>query len=210
MTIWIKVLLIVGILVNVVAMMWFLLGSTANFNRSLDLVSTVMLLKVWFPSLILVVIAITILIKGWAPTNYIYLVAVCLIIVTLLYLAVPLFKGVNTQGWLNDNIVSDPLKLTSDGKYEYRLELINLFQRNSRERLFLRDVSTGQEIYISVYINTKDKHGLYVRSGDDWMWAILSPTNDPHQYMLTTTEILRLPEKRFFIDVTRGISTKIE
>jgi hypothetical protein len=200
---WIKIPWILAIILNLVSMIWFLLGTTANFQRSLDLVGTVTLIFCWIPSLIIVYLSINALIKGSPPTNF----RVLILIIVLLILAVNLFKAVNTAGWLYDDITSDPIKTTTDGKYEYRTELVNLFQKNSRAQLFLRNVSNGQEIYIPIEINTNEIYGIsYSVSEDDWMWAVLSDSNLSNLYELTTTKELPVPKKTFLINIDKGTS----
>jgi hypothetical protein len=181
-------------------MIWFLLGTTANFQRSLDLVGTVTLIFCWIPSLLLVYLSINALIKKSPPTNF----RVLILVIVLLFLAVNLFKAVNTAGWLYDDITSDPIKTTIDGNFEYRIELVNLFQKNSRAQLFLRNVSNGQEVYIPLEINTNEIHVIGISSTEDWMWAVLSKSNIPNHYELTTTEKLPVPQKRFLINIKKG------
>jgi hypothetical protein len=197
---WIKIPWILAIILNLVSMIWFLLGTTANFQRSLDLVGTVTLIFCWIPSLLIVYLSINALIKESSPTNF----RVLILIIVLLILAVNLFKAVNTTGWLYDDITSDPIKTTTDGKYEYRTELVNLFQKNSRAQLYLRNVSNEQEIYIPLEVNTNEIHGIEVSSTEDWMWAVLSKSNLPDHYELTTTEKLPVPQKRFLINIKKG------
>lgn len=187
-----------------VSIVWFLFGTTANFQRSIDLVTTIIFVYLWFPALILVVISTTLLLKGWTPYNKLHYIILWIMILLVIYLSVYLFKGVNTQGWLNDSIRSDPIKITSDGKYEYRFELVNLFQKNSRGQLYLKDISTGKEMYISVNVDSHEIHGIRVLRGDDWAWAMMYPSNMLDHYELITTDNLPVPEKRFLIDIKEG------
>ena len=120
-----------------------------------------------------------------------------------------LFRSVNTSGWLYDRITSDPLRLTSDGKYEYRIDLINLFQKNSKERLYLRQVSTGEERFIPLHLNSREIHGIGIPNDNDWSWAILCPTESAYIYDLMTTEMLPVGIKRFEINVEKGTITEI-
>lgn len=126
-----------------------------------------------------------------------------------LILSLPLFIGVETRGWLYDDISSDPIHTTLDGKYEYRLDLINMYQKNSREQLMVRDVITGAERFIPVELNTNDLDGIR-GGGRDWSWAVMSPTEVLDQYLLTTTETLSMPQKRFIVDIRAGTSQRIE
>jgi hypothetical protein len=197
---YIKIPWILAIIFNLVSMIWFLLGTTAKFQRSLDLVGTVTLIFCWIPSLLIVYLSINALIKESPPTNF----RVLILVIVLLFLAVNLFKAVNTAGWLYDDITSDPIKTTTDGNFEYRTELVNLFQKNSRAQLFLRNVSNGQEVYIPLEVNTNEIHVIGISSTEDWMWAVLSKSNIPDHYELTTTEKLPVPQKRFLINIKKG------
>jgi hypothetical protein len=205
LTYWIKIPWILAIILNLVSMIWFLFGTTANFQRSLDLVGTVTLIFCWVPSLLIVYLSINALIKELPPTNF----RVLVLILVLLILAVNLFKAVDTEGWLYDDITSHPIKTTTDGKYEYRIELINLFQKNSSERLYLRSVSTSKESFIPININTEKVGAISISSEDDWKWAEMSPTDVPDHYYLITTDELPVPTKKFLIDVKKGSSSML-
>lgn len=64
-----KVLWIVVIVINFASLIWFFLGTTANFHRGIDLVSIVILLSFWIPSVILLRLFIWLLQKGWSPND---------------------------------------------------------------------------------------------------------------------------------------------
>lgn len=206
MPIWLKYAWYFAIITSTISILWFLLGTTANFQRSFDLVSTVIFITAWIPSTILVTISIFMLVRNQLFST----VNVGLILIFLYFLSVPLFKGVNTQGWLYDNIRRDPIALTTDGKYEYSIEIINLFQKNSRERLYLKNPATGQVVYISIEINDNEIGGLRNRSEKDWKWAILSPTGIPDQYELITTDLLPVTKKRLLIDISSKTAQRID
>ncbi|SEL85412.1 hypothetical protein SAMN05518856_12092 [Paenibacillus sp. OK003] len=53
------------IFINVAVFIWFLVGATSNFQRSLDLIGMPIMLFYGIPSLIVNVISIVILIKKW-------------------------------------------------------------------------------------------------------------------------------------------------
>lgn len=116
----------------------------------------------------------------------------------------------NTQGWIYDEISRDPIISTTDGKYEYSVELINLFQKNSRERLYLMNLRTGEIIYIGIDINDDEIHGIRDRSGDDWKWALLIPTEVPDNYELTTTDYLPVKKKKLLIDIKHKTAQRLE
>jgi len=109
---------------------------------------------------------------------------------------------------VNEKIESDSVKVTVDKKYEYRIDLINLFQRNSHARLYLKDLGSGKETYIPVDIQTSKIVGLVV--GKVNHWVMLEPTdNSFQQYILYTTRELGIPEEKFKIDTIAGTSSRM-
>ncbi|NBI31020.1 hypothetical protein [Chengkuizengella marina] len=189
------------------SLVWFLLGSTANFQRSLDLVGTVTLIIVWIPNFIITVVSIVLLIKGWIPSSLVTYAGFIICMIILVISSVSLFQGVNTKGWLTEVIRSDQLKITSDEKYEYRIDLINVFQKNSSARLYVRNMSTGEEANIPVDIHVDKIRGLRTIDID---WVIMELSDVPNRYILYTTKELGIPEEKFEIDVVTGTSRRLK
>lgn len=202
---WLKTVWVIAIVISSSAIIWFLFGVTANFQRSVDLVGRITFIIFWFPSVILVLLSVWILYKKWAPPAGIGYVIVGFIIVLQLILSVPLFEGVRTDGWIHENVQTDPYKLTSDKKFEYRLEIVNFRQKATYERLRIKNISTGEEKIIKLQIGTNQSDGL-TRGRDTWAWAVMNPTTTPGQYELSTTEYLNIPKKTFLIDFETGTS----
>ncbi|MNJ49660.1 hypothetical protein D3C77_449050 [compost metagenome] len=123
-------------------------------------------------------------------------------------LSAVLIQSVNTHGWTNEKIRSDTLKISADGKYEYRVDLINLFQRNGHARLYLKNVSTGEETYITTEIQVRKIKTLAV--GEVNHWIKLEPTDNVSHYILNTTKELGIPEEKFEIDIATRTSRKLE
>lgn len=206
---WTKITWIIAIIVNGLSIIWFLLGVTANFQRSLDLVSRLTFIIYWIPSLILVVLSIWMLFKKWVPSGGVGYGIVGFVIFLLILLSYPLFEGVRTSEWLHENVQGDPNKLTRDGKLEYRLEIVDFRQKNSYERLYVKFILTGEEKIIPLEIGTVESDGLS-RGRNDWGWAIMKPTEVPSQYVLNTTKYLNMSEKKFIINVETGTSERID
>ncbi|WP_026478304.1 hypothetical protein [Alkaliphilus transvaalensis] len=206
---WFKVIWYFAIIANVAAFIWFILGNTANFQRGLDLMGVPTLVLYGIPSIILVVSSILIMKNCVKPKLWIYAVAFIMIYL-LIYFVEPMAIAVNKSGWLYDYVESDPIKSTLDTNYSYRLELVNYGQRNRTERLYLKDNTTGEEFYIIVDINTRELRGTRIGPGDDWAWAVMTPTDVTNQYELTTTDNLKMPTKRFLIDINKRKSKRIE
>lgn len=207
---WFKVIWYLAIIANVATFVWFIIGNTANFQRGLDLVGVPTLVVFGIPSIILVVSSILIMKKCVKPKLWIYAIA-CIIIYLLIFSVKPMAIAVDKEGWLYDSIMSDPIKITCDGNYSYRLELINTYQRNSKERLYIKDNSTGEEFYIlvKIYASRRELNGYSLGIGD-WAWALMEPTDVAEHYLLMTTENLEIPTKTFLIDIKARTSKPFE
>jgi hypothetical protein len=206
--VWLKVLWVVVTVFSVASLIWFILGSTSYFQRDLDILGTYILIQAWIPALVITVLSIVLLLKGWIPFNRVAYGGFFLGLILLSILSVLLIQSVSTQGWLNEKITSDSLKITSDNKYEYRIDLINLFQKNSHARLYLKVVDTKVEKNIPIDIQTIKIMGLENKKVNNWV--MLVPTDVSSRYILYTTKELHIPEERFEIDITEGTSKKLK
>lgn len=207
-SVWLRLVLIAVILFSISSVVYFLLSSTAYLQRGMDLIGTTYLVSVCIPILIGTLILTGLLINGWSPTNGKGYVKFFLGIVLIILFAATLIGSVNSNGWTKQKMESDTLKMTADGAYEYRIDLINLFQRNSRARLYLKNVDSGEESYIPVNIKTRKLVSIGV--GKVNHWVKLEPTNNSLEYILYTTQELRLPEERFKIDIPSGTSSPLD
>ncbi|MFC4305963.1 hypothetical protein [Cohnella boryungensis] len=128
-------------------------------------------------------------------------------LVVSISLSVALSQSVSTYGWANEKIESDTVKVTADNKYEYRIDLINLFQKNSHARLYLKDSDSGTETHIPVDIQTRKIVGLGVEKVNHWV--MLETTDTASEYILYTTKELGIPEEKFKIDIIAGTSSRV-
>ncbi|WP_019909811.1 hypothetical protein [Paenibacillus sp. HW567] len=99
--------------------------------------------------------------------------------------------------------------MTTDQKYEYRLDLINMFQKNSHARLYVRDAVSDEIKNIDVEISTRTIV-VYTEKSYGTHWGYLEPTNEPDRYILNTTEDLGIPEEKFEVDIEKGVSKRLE
>ncbi|WP_059172939.1 hypothetical protein [Bacillus sp. FJAT-27445] len=196
------------VVVSVFSLLWFLLGTTANFQRYFDLVDTVFLIYFWFPNLVLTIALAFFLSKGWMPASWKGYLGIFSGLILALVLSLILIKNVNTHGWLTETIRSDTLKITVDKKYEYRLELINLFQRNSRAELYVKTINSSEVIKIPVDIDTKEISGIW--TDNEVNWVLMEPKGNSDRYILTTTEELGIPEEKFEINIPKATSKRLK
>jgi len=174
----------------------------------MDIIGTTYLMGAGIPVLFFAVMFTVLLIKGWTPASGTYYAGICVGLALTILLSAVLIHSVSSHGWTKEKIESDSLKTTADGKYEYRIDLVNLFQRNSYARLYLKNVSLEEEIYIPTEIQTRKLITLAV--GKTNHWVILEPTDEPSRYILSTTNELRIPEEKFEIDIATKTSKRLE
>ncbi|WP_262679040.1 hypothetical protein [Paenibacillus sp. J5C2022] len=194
MHILLRIVWMIVILLSSAAVAWFILGSTANFQLGMDLVSTVIFVYFGIPSILLITLSIVLLFKGWIPPSPWYIIAVSIVILCMLSLSPTLFKYVDTSGWLDENVTTDSLQITTDNMYEYQIELINLFQKNSYARLYLRSTSTDEEIRIPLDLPVKDIVVLFVEKNNNWIK--LEKTSEEDIYIVLTTSQFSFPDEK--------------
>lgn len=208
MQVWLRFLMIAVIVFSILSFVWFLLGSTAYFQRGMDIIGAFFFWGGGIPVLLFVTLFTLLLIKGWKPTSGIDYVGSCVGLVLVTLLSISLIQSVSNYGWAREKIQSDSLKITADEQYEYRVDLINLFQRNSHARLYLKDVGSGEELYIPVDIQTRNIVVLRVSKVNHWV--MLEPTDSSSYYILYTTKELGIPEEKFEIDIISETSKKLD
>lgn len=207
MQVLLRLLLIVVILFSASSFVWFILGSTAYFQRGMDILGITYFWGAGIPVLLIAILFTTLLIKGWTPTSGGQYTALFIGLLVSVLLSAALIQSVSTHGWANEKIESDSVKITADNKYEYRIDLINLFQRNSHARLYLKDSGSGKETYIPVGIQTSKIVGLGVKKVNHWV--MLEPTGTVSEYILYTTKELGIPEEKFKIDILAGTASRV-
>lgn len=208
MRVWLRLLLIAIIIFSITSFVWFLLGSTAYFQRGMDLIGTTILWGAGIPVLLLAMFFMLLLIKKWKPTSGGSYVGISVALALSTLLSAALIQSVSSNGWTKEKIYSDTLKMTEDGRYEYRIELVNLFQRNSHARLYVKDMSSKQESYIPIGIQTNKI--VVLRVSETNHWVKLEPTDNSFHYNLYTTNEFSLPEEKFEIDIRAGTSSRLE
>ncbi len=196
MKLYLRVIILLILIEGLVSSIWFLLGATHYFQRGLDLIATAYFAGLAIPMLIFIYL----LAKKWTPRDkeqrrLLYTLA----IINTLF-AVVLVGSLYTEGWTNTYTQTDSLQMTDDQKYEYQIELVNLFQRNSYAQLHLRRIESNTQSSIRIDMNTNDIKALGV--GKINHWIKLKSTASSGKYILRTTEDLGIPEESFMIDMS--------
>jgi hypothetical protein len=205
----IKAIWIIAVIVIIASMLWFLLASTAAFQRGIDIVTTFIYVFVWIPALIFVSLSFILIKRRWYPNGIVVrtILPLAIISVTCL-LSIILFSSVHvrgyTKGWLSEIVDSDYTQVTPDGKYKYRIDIINMFQNNSSARLYMENVLTGEIISFPVNIATQEIITVSKRRAEprvDEVWVKLDPTETENIYYLTTTDNLKERIEEFEINI---------
>lgn len=196
------------VILDILSLILFYLGATAFLQRTIDLIGTVIIMLMGVPNIILALLIITLLIKKWTPTNKFEFGFIIIVIIISISLSIGLVKSFADYGFPKDRVNSDTLKTTIDEKYEYHIDLVNLFQRNSWARLYVKDIDTDEEMFIRIPIQTRNISGISI--GEINHWVLLTPTDNEAHYILQTTNEFPLRGKQFEIDMQAGIATSLE
>ena len=192
----IKIIWIIAVIVVFVSLMWFLLGTTSFFRRGIDLPTTYLFITVWTPALLFTILSVILLTKGWIPASLIARIGLlAAVILFSLAFSSTLFKNVNTQGWLSERVKIDYTQITDDEKYEYRIEIVNMFQRNSYVRLHVKNASSSEEFTIILDIPIREigavqggEESQYPEPVEPDVWSELVQTASEDIYTLTTKD----------------------
>jgi len=92
-------------------------------------------------------------------------------------------------------------------RFEYRLDLINVFQRNSSARLFLRDIETGEVKNIALPMDTS-RIAVISDMSIPSRWITMEPADTSYLYIVTTENELerQLNAETYKVDIIAGIA----
>ena len=207
-----KITWLISIVTVSLSMMWFLFASTACFQRKIGLVTIVIFLIAWIPALCFVVLSFLALKSGWMPSNIFANIILTVGVIVISYVFVATFlNNSSVYGWLKESVTKDYIQTTVDEKYEYRIEIVNIFQKNSYVRLYVKDVSDGKEtkLYLDIpireiYAISGGEGSIYPEPETPPVWSNLMSTDKESIYILTTTKVFDSEnEYSFIIDVTK-------
>jgi len=209
-----KCIWISSITISSVALIYSLIGSTANFKRSPNTDWGYYLFFFGIPVAIFILISILCIIFQWFPrsVNTQKLLVAIAMLIALITIITPTQMKIQKEGWLTERVSTIGItSTTEDGIYEYYLEIINPSQRNSGARLFLYETISGEEFRIPLYMSSdKITIRLARSSNEENVWATLIPSSStPSIYILSTTMWLNDNIEVFEINVTERSSKKL-
>lgn len=186
---------------------WMLLGFTANFQRTIDLVGTVMLVLIGIPLIVLSSVSLYFCLSKKALRGSVMQIVIIVLSIVMISMAWHTVNRISAAGWLEEAVTTDTIKTTSDDKYQYCIELINVFQRNSSSRLFVKNIESGDEKRIEIDLPV-DRIGVLFLNDEDWVY--LEPTDTRNVYRLSTTNKLPFPIEHFEINLETDQVKKVE
>ncbi|WP_037285321.1 hypothetical protein [Saccharibacillus sacchari] len=186
---------------------WMLLGFTANFQSTIDLVGTVMLFLIGIPLTVLSSVSLYFCLSKKALPGSVMQIVIIVLSIVMISMAWHTVNRISAEGWLEEAVAADTMKTTSDDNYQYGIEIINIFQRNSYSRLFIKNIESGEEKRIEIDLPV-DRIGALVL--DDVNWAYLEPTDTVNIYHLSTTDELPFPIEHFEINLETDQVKKVE
>ena len=207
---WIKWIWGTTVLVNLAVFIGFLVGATSNFQKSLDLVGMPIMLLCGIPSLMINMISVVILIRKWNSSLSVSTMIYGCVFILILMFCTPAFINALEHSVKPERVESDPVSRTSDQKYEFNLEIINMSQRNNQVNLIVKEVSDqAVKRTIPLELDAKEIVAITTGPGSDWQWTVLEPTETPEIYKLTITEKLGI-HKVYRINISEGISQEMK
>ncbi|KUP25503.1 hypothetical protein [Paenibacillus sp. DMB5] len=194
------------ILLNAAVLFWFTYNATAYFQRGMDIIGTSILGMAGVPLILISILFIMFIFRRRKRKGRIKYIEVVVVFLSIMFSGCLLIITNDSQ-WAETRVTSDAVRITTDNRYEYRLDLVNMFQRNAYARLYLKNTADEEEIYIPVDIELSDI--VVISMGDEIQWSVLESTGNPSQYILSTTDDFLVPEKRFDINVESKTSIEI-
>ena len=186
-----KILVIITI-ISILAVARWIFNTTSGFNREFDLMNTIILVVFLVPLGLAIIFAVIQLIRiGVTPESVLSKATVIVLCAIMAPLSLAItFVPFLSPGPIRDYIYADSIRPTDDGLFEYRLELINAFQRNASARLFVRDLNSEEEMYIPIDILDGSLGGFSIPHGQSFLWGRLEPSEVSGQY------IFKMPAER--------------
>jgi len=213
-----KVVLAITVIVNIIILLGFLLSITAGFNGLNIGLENLQGVLTFLAILPITALSVVWLIKGLKLSNFRHYIIYFLIIVVMLATAPRLISHFTPYGWIREIVRSDTLRYAEDGEHMYRIELINMFQRNSSARIYIRHNEEEEGRNIPLDIPTREIQTLSTRT-TFFSWGRLVPTGTGGQYILLFPASLpgEVPlytsgfvfEAQFLVDVQTETATRI-
>jgi len=214
----IKATWITAIVVVFLAMIWFVLATSVFFSKRIPFEYIMYFVLVFPAALIFNFVSIWLLASSRIPSSFFAKICLLLLIIVLaIAFSTFLVCNVDIKERMTESVSRDYIQMTPDKLYEYQLQLVDWREKNGYARLWIKDVSTSDEVSIVVAINLSEILGPTAPSNPNttppvstWIWSVMSPTDRESIYILTTTRHLKENIEVFEIDIASNTSRRIE
>jgi len=124
--------------------------------------------------------------RGLKTSNYAMIVY--LLLSLFLYVAA-IFLVWSTRSFelREDRVFTDTPQVTKNGRYEYHLELVNLFRGTAESRVVIRDLETGNNNLIQIEFGNIGRSPIALGRSGDFHWIYKETTDVDGIYRLSTT-----------------------
>ncbi|CAM4107896.1 hypothetical protein GCM10007362_34090 [Saccharibacillus endophyticus] len=172
---------IVGI-VQLILVIWMVLGYTAAFQMIPDLIGTVVMVLEGIPMLLLSVLSLIMSFGRPRWSGRILRILVLSASIFLISIAWNSVKELSPEAWLTERVDSNMFKITEDDRYVYQIEIVNRYQRNEHARLFVERRIGAQEKYIELDLSSAEMSGMLYSEYD---WGELTLKQGKYIYLLS-------------------------
>lgn len=211
----VKVIWIIAVAIAGLALMWFMFLLIRDRN-DIGPAGPFILYFIWFPVLIFFAVSIFLLIKNKVPAHITSqsILIMFLVIFSLVFSATllgephyeKLMREIDEK---NRQYMEQSRQVTADGKYEYFFDLIGRLTDNPRSHIAIRNLTNNVEKSITIDLNFEGVRAVENLPPSTRLIEI-SPTDDEHIYILTTTPQLKDKIETFEVNMETAIAKKID
>jgi|GEM_PF-1908220 len=205
-----RAIAIVAIAFSIASLLYYVMGITAFFQRGIDVIETMFLFAVWAPLLIATIVAAIMLAKGYVTLSSHKGVSGVAVLCILASLSIFLIVITPRAGWITNAVRSSAEQITDDGRYIYRLDIVNLFQKNAESRIYVKDTVSGVESQILIDIRLEEIGGISLDRGEAWIEMGQTSEDGIYRTRILHDRLLKSSPSEFFIvDIGAGTALSI-
>ena len=210
-----RMILVIALFLGIIAAFSIILGDTAGFNRTWSLSGRFLFYFVGTPLILLSLICLFWIFMKFIPKTMFQYIFSFIIIGILLILSPIVISKINLYGWIIDVVTSDSLRITDDGFFEYRIEIVNQFQRNSSLKIFINDMNLNKDISILLDIYPDKVSSIVFRDyNQNFLWGRMYFKEELNKYILeipvyTNSDYIYINNSLFYIDRLHSFTENI-
>lgn len=211
----VKAIWIIAVVIAGVALTWFMF-LLIDSRYMIGPAGPYILYFIWFPVLVFVAVSVVLLIKNKIPVHIIYQIILTLFLVIFsLVFSVTLLREPQYEKLVqeikekNRQYREESRQVTIDGKYEYFFYLVGRLTDNPRAHIVINNLTNNVQKSITIGLNFEGV-GAVEKLSPSTRLIELTPTDEGHIYILTTTPHLKDEIEIFEVNMETEMSQKIE